>query len=166
MTVRVANFQDIPAIVDFMRASHARSRDAEITTFDEIEAKQLLVRCMQRHGHQNYMGAMVLVSETDAGLQGFVIGIIDQVYPCLKEFKVTDLLFIMGPDAPKRDAMRMIDSLLKWAENNPKVIKVLLGATDDLADWLSVSRFYEHAGLTQCGGLFRIDFDRRMAEAS
>lgn len=168
MTARVAKFADIPQIVDVMQDAHRLSRDAHLTTFDETEAKQLLMRCIQRHGHTNYLGTLVMVSESPVNreIRGFMIGILDQVHPCLKELKATDLFFIMQPDAPLRDARKMLLSLIDWARDNPKVIKILLGMTDDLADPEKVSRLYESVGLESCGGMYRIDFGRRVAEAS
>ncbi|KKL73347.1 hypothetical protein LCGC14_2075840, partial [marine sediment metagenome] len=149
MTVRAANFSDIPDIVGIMEDSHRSSRDAELTTFDEIEAKQLLVRCIQRH-QQNYMGSLVLVAERKGVVMGFVIGILDQVHPCLKELKVTDLLFMMLAGADPRDGRAMAQQLILWGQNNPKVIKALLGTTDDMTDWERVGKMYEGVGLEQC----------------
>ncbi len=160
MTVRAANFSDIPDIVGIMEDSHRSSRDAELTTFDDIEAKQLLVRCIQRHRQINYMGTLVLVAERKGVVMGFVIGILDQVHPCLKELKVTDLLFIMLQGSDPRDARAMVQQLILWGRNNPKVIKILLGATDDMTDWERVGKMYEGVGLEQCGGFFRHEYDR------
>ena len=160
MSVRTALFSDIPAIVKIMAQAHQRSRDAVRTTFDEIEAKQLLFRSIQRHGHSNYMGSLVLVSQSHDVLKGFVIGILDLVYPGLKELKVTDLLFIFNEGADPRDAREMLLALIDWGRNNPKVVKVLLGITDDVTDWSRVGNLYKGVGLEQCGGLFRIEFDR------
>ena len=160
MSIRAALFSDIPRIVEIMADAHKRSRDAARTTFDDVEAKQLLVRCIQRHGQSNYMGSLVLVSTHDDLVQGFVIGILDQVYPCLKELKVTDLLFIFSEGADPRDARKMVLALIEWGRDNPKVVKVLLGITDDVTDWTRVAKLYKGLGLEQCGGLFRIEFDR------
>lgn len=70
MSVRAAKYQDIYRIVELMADAHARSRDADITTFDPIEAKQLLMRCIQRHRHMNYMGTLVMVSESKGVVEG------------------------------------------------------------------------------------------------
>lgn len=160
MSVRTAKFADIPRITDIMADAHRRSRDGDRTTFDEQQAKQLLARSIQRHGQTNYMGSLVLVSERGGVVRGFVIGILDQVYPCLKELKVTDLLFIFDEGAEPRDAGKMIAELTRWGRNNPRVIKVLLGITDDLVDWRRAGTLYERAGLEPCGGFYRIEFDR------
>ena len=74
MSVRNANFSDIPDLVEIMLDGHKRSRYADTTTFDDIEVKQLLVRCIQRHGQNNYMGSLVLVSESDGIVKGFIVG--------------------------------------------------------------------------------------------
>ena len=161
MSVRIAKFADIPDIVGVMIDGWKRSRYRDDTTFDEIEAKQLLVRCIQRHGQQNYMGSLVLVSQNKSGeLKGFIIGILDQVYPCLKELKVTDLVFIFKHGADPRDAREMLLRLTRWGERNPKVAEIMLGITDSIGDWKRVAAMYEQTNFEPCGALFRIGFDR------
>lgn len=161
MSVRAANFSDIPQIVEIMRRGHARSRYAELAEFDSDEAKQLLVRSIQRHGHMNYMGTMVLVSESRDKLRGFIVGIIDQVYPAMTGFKITDLLILFEDGADPRDYPAMIDALMVWGQANPKVVEIMLGVTDAIIDWNRVTPIYTKAGLDQCGGLFRATFDRQ-----
>lgn len=161
MTVRVANFADIPQIVEIMRRGHERSRYYELTDFNEIESKQLLVRTIQRHGHMNYMGTMVLVSETDESIRGFMIGIIDEVHPGLTGYKVTDLLIIFDEGADPRDFPKMVEAMVAWGQQNPKVVEVFLGIHDAIVDWNLITPIYQKAGLKQCGGMFRATFDRR-----
>ncbi len=158
MTIRTANFSDIPAMVKIMARDHQRSRYSHCT-FDEVEAKQLLVRSIQRHGHMNYMGSLVLVSETNGVVKGFVVGILDQLYPAIKELKATDLLILMEGTDP-RDFPEVLARLCEWGGSNPKVVQVMLGITDALIDWELAKPYYERAGFRQCGGLFRLDFDR------
>ena len=159
MTVRAAKFVDMPSMVGVMERSHRRSRYADCT-FDEIEAKQLLVRCIQRHGHQNYMGSLVLVSENGGEIRGLIVGILDQVYPALKELKATDLLILMDQGADARDFPEMLAQLIEWADANPKVVEVLLGVTDAVIDWKLAAPYYEKAGFEQCGGIFRLSINR------
>lgn len=167
MSVRVANYEDTKSIVQLMREMHERSVYAESTTFDEIQARQLCARTMQRHGHNNYGGTRFYVSQTDGQVRGFVIGLIDLVYPCLAEMMVTDLLFYFTDNADVRDAPRMLAKLVQWAREAPKVIEVHLGVTDAIhRDWTRVGRLYEHLGLKQCGGMFRMVIDRAEAQES
>jgi len=160
MTVRAAKFADIPRLAEIMASAHQRSRYVDNCTFDEIEAKQLLVRCIQRHGQMNYMGSLVLVSERNDNVDGFIVGILDQVYPALSELKATDLLIVHEEGADPRDFPVMLDKLIAWGSENPKVVEILLGVTDAIIDWHRAKPIYERAGLEQCGGLFRIGFDR------
>jgi len=151
-------------MVGIMERAQQRSRYADVTTFDEVEAKQLLVRSIQRHGHQNYMGSMVLVSETKDEIRGFIVGILDQVYPAVKELRVTDLLILFEDGADPRDFPKMVLELVEWGRNNLKVVDIFLGVTDAIVDWERVSPIYEKIGLVQCGGLFRMTFDRSMQQ--
>lgn len=154
MTVRAANFQDIPQLACLMAEAHQRSVYAETAAFDLIEAKQLFARAIQRHGHQNNGGFLVLVSEKDGTAEGFIIALVDQVYPCLDKLMVTDFLFIMSERADGRDAREMLKQVMAWAEANPRVIEVHLGVTDAIGDWERTAKLYEHLGLERCGAMF------------
>lgn len=160
MTVRDANFVDIPRIAELMALSHKRSIYAETATLDPIEAKQFAARALQRHGHQNNGGSLVLVSETGGELRGFMIGVLDSVYPCLKELMATDLLFVMNEDAEARDARDMLKRLIVWAEENPRVIEIHLGVTNAIGDWTRAAKLYRRLGLEQCGAMFRRGLER------
>lgn len=160
MSVRTANFRDIQALANLCKESHQRSVYAKSATFDITEAKQLFARTIQRHGHLNNGGTLVLVSEKDGVIEGFMIGMLDQVYPCLKELVATDLLFIVSERADARDARVMLKQLITWAEGNPKVIEIRLGVTGAIGEWQRTGKLYEHIGLQQCGGIYRFEFDR------
>ena len=162
MTVRVAKFVDIPAIAQIMAEAHARWPHGHETTFDEVEAKQLLMRSLQRHGHMNYGGSLVLVSKKGNDVKGFIIGILDLLQPCVKELKVTDLLFIVGPGADPHDPRCMVQALREWGRSNPKVVKAVLGVTNDLGDWHRTANIHKRCGFEQCGGLFQYVYDREV----
>lgn len=156
MTVRAAKFIDIPAISEILEAGHGRSIYKDNGTFDEIQTKQLIARQLQRHGHTNYGGTLCLVSEHEGIVKGFIIGLIDMVYPVLAERMVTDLLFVFAEDAPPRDAVTMVKRLIAWAKSAPKVIEIHLGVTDAIGDWERVGRLYKRLGFTQSGAMFRM----------
>ncbi len=166
MSVRAANFRDIPALARFYEESHQRSIYAERATFDLIEAKQLFVRTIQRHGHLNSGGTLVLVSEKDGAIEGFMIGILDHIYPCLKELIATDLLIIASERADPRDARTILKQLIDWAQKNPKVIEIRLGVTGAIGKWERTGKLYERIGLQQCGGIYRMQFDRTARAAA
>lgn len=156
MSVRAAKFEDIPAVAAIMRKAFYRSAYAEIATFDDIQAKQLCARSMQRHGQKNYGGTLFLVADGDSGVVGFIIAMVDLVYPTVVEYTVTDLMFIVDEGASPKDAPEMLRQVIAWAESNPKVIEVHLGVTDAVgSDWERVGKLYGRQGLEQCGGMFR-----------
>jgi len=168
MSVRAAKFVDIPRLVELGAEAHKRSIYAKRATFDIELAKQLCARSIQRHAQQNYGGTLVLVSETDGELCGFIIALVDLVYPCLSEFVVTDLVFTFTYNADPRDAATMVKRVTFWAEANPKVIEVHLGVTDAIGSgWHRVGRLYERLGFEQCGAMYRklIQREETTAEA-
>lgn len=160
MAVRDAKFVDIPHIARVFEDGFQRSIYADATTYDLVEFKQMMARALQRHGHQNNGGSLVMVSERDGQVEGFLIGILDSVYPCLKALMATDLLFIMSENADGRDAAVMLKRLIKWAESNPKVTEVHLGVTSAIGDWERTAKLYQRLGLQQCGAMFRKGFER------
>src|SRR5690606_34787679 len=104
MSVRDAKFIDIPRLAQLMEQAHKRSIYAKTATFDLVEAKRLAAQAIQRHGHTNNGGSLVLVSEQNGIVEGFMIGMLDNVYPCLAELMATDLLFIFSDHANPHDA--------------------------------------------------------------
>jgi hypothetical protein len=164
MAVRAAKFVDIPQMAALLEDGYQRSIYAGKATFDPIEAKQLVARALPRHGHTNLGGSLVIVSETAGMVDGLLIGILDNVYPCLKELVATDLLFIQAEHANPRDGILMLKNLIAWAEVNPKVLEIHLGVTSTVGDWERTAQLYERVGLERCGAMFRMEFDRSAQE--
>lgn len=160
MTVRDANFVDIPSMARVFENAYRRSIYAGKATLDPEAVKPFLARSIQRHGHTNIGGSLVMVSEKDGAVEGFMIGYLDSVYPCLKELMATDLLFLFSERADGRDAREMIKRLIAWADSNPKVVEVHLGVTDAIGDWQRTAKLYERLGLEQCGAMFTKRFQR------
>lgn len=161
MAVRPARFVDVPVLAALLADSHTRSIYANTATFDDRAAKQMLTASIQRHGHDTLGGTRVLVSETDGQVRGLIIGVIDKIYPCLAELVVTDLMFVFAPNAAPGDALKMVRALIVWAENNPRVIEVMLGAANTMGDeWERVGALYERCGLTRCGGMYQKEITR------
>lgn len=160
MAVRAAKFADIPHMALLLEESYRRSIYAGKATFDIVEAKQLIVRAINRHGHINYGGSLVLVSETAGMVNGLLIGVLDNVYPCLKELVATDLLFIQAEHADPKDGVLLLKNLIAWAEANPRVIEIHLGVASTVGDWERTGKLYERLGLERCGAMFRMGFDR------
>lgn len=155
MTVRNAKFVDIPGIVQVLEDGFRRSIYADVASYEVAELKQFVVRMIQRHGHTNNGGTLVLVSESEGRIEGVLMAMLDNVYPCLKELMATDIFFIMGEKADGRDAHLMLKQMMAWAEKNPKVIEIHLGVTSAIGDWERTAKLYRRLGLEQCGAMFR-----------
>lgn len=160
MAIRDACFIDIPRLAELAVEFWQRSIYAHNTTLDVIEFKQLMARALHRNGHQNEGGSLVLVAEKGGQIEGFLVGLLDRVYPCLNKLMATDLLFILSERVDGRDAAKMLKRLMAWAESNPKVIEVHLGVTSAIGDWQRTAKLYERLGLEQHGAMFRREFDR------
>lgn len=164
MSVRAANFSDIPEVVRLMREAHQASRYAETATFDADEATQLCREAMNRHGQHNYGAKLFLVSADGGHVQGYFIGFMDKIAPALKELAAVDLLFYFNEDANPLDAAMMIKEHAAWALAAPKCIEIHLGATDAIGDWQRVGKLYKRLGLDLCGGMWRRSIDRAPRE--
>lgn len=160
MTVRPAKFVDVPGIIRVYEDGFQRSIYADRATFDASEAKKIIAQAIHRHGHTTNGGTLVLVSENEGQVEGFIVGLLDSVYPGLKELMATDLLFIMSTKANPRDASTMLKQLASWAEANQRVIELHLGINDAIGDWNRTAKLYERLGLIQCGAMFRRSFKR------
>lgn len=159
MSVRAASFVDTPAIAELYRSAYQKSRYAHCA-FDPVAVKQFIARAIHRHGQPNLGGSLVLVSERKGALKGFLIGVLDAIYPAAKELLATDLLFIIGEGAQPSDASRMLKALIEWAQKNPKVIELRLGVTDAMGDYERAAKLYERLGLARCGVMFNRSFER------
>lgn len=164
MAVRAAKFVDIPQMAALLEDGYQRSIYAGKATFDIIEAKRLAATAIQRHGQSNLGGSLVMVSETAGIVDGLLIGVLDNVYPCLKELVATDLLFLQAEHANPKDGVLMLKHLIAWAKKNPKVIEVHLGVASTVGDWERVAKLYEAVGLDRCGAMFRMEFHRSAQE--
>ncbi|WP_022727213.1 hypothetical protein [Fodinicurvata sediminis] len=155
MSIRPANFRDIPAMLEVLRDSHARSIYEGRAALNEKESKALFVRSIQRHGNKSAGGTIVYVSEKVDGLvHGFMIGHLSRLYHVLDGLMATDLFLLMKQSGDPRDASRLLDALIEWGEANPKVVEVKLGITNAVGDFRRTERLYRRKGLAQSGMMF------------
>lgn len=161
MTIRIARYSDIPRMLEIYQDAHERSIYAENVTIQKTAFKQLMARSMQRHGQHNEGGTFMLVSADDNSgeVHGFMVGLLDTVYPCTNELLATDLLFLCQPEADPYDAPRMVRALMRWAEKSDKVIEIRLGVTGAVGDWERTSKLYTRLGMEPYGAIFRRGLD-------
>jgi hypothetical protein len=126
---------------------------ADIDELDAREAKALFARCLQRHGGTNAGATLVMVSETNGVMEGFIIGALDRIYHIGTKLMATDIYFIMLPRADPRDSLKLFKAFEAWAWNNPKVIEIKLGTTFEYGK-RPVDKIYVRNGYAVTGNLY------------
>lgn len=154
MGVRQATFSDVPRMRSLMEEMCARSVYAGRTEIDKRECFAVLTNAIQRHGMKNAGGTMVMVAEAGGVVEGFIIGVIDRVYHVGVALMVTDLFFITSERAEPQDAYRMLKALIRWGEENPKVIEVRCGVTGIVGNVDDIGALYARAGMNRVGAFF------------
>lgn len=160
MSVRPANFVDIPRIVEIIREAHGRSVYAGRGEVDTTYAKRLLAQSIQRHGGTHEGSTLVLVSERAGAVEGVIVGMLDRVQVFGDKLWATDLFFIGTRKMPPMDALAMLNGLAEWAEKAPACIEVKVGVTSVVGDWQRAKGLYERAGFAQVGALYERRIER------
>ena len=174
--IRTMKNGDIPALVEMFQEMHKRSVYATRDEIDVRELKRLLMASIQRNGHKTEGGTCCLVAERQGnsrgdivgmpdgnsrgGLSGVLIGVLDRVYHILHRLMATDLFFYTTADADPRAAITMFLAFERWAEGNPNVIEIKLGAADAIDPETRVTALYERRGYRRCGFMFERSITR------
>ena len=158
--IRPARFGDVPGIFALFQEMYRASPYVGQDAIDERHTKALIVSSIQRHGALSDGGTLVLVSECEGVIKGFVIGILDRVYHIGTKLMATDLFTFNSPDGDPRDGLRLIDGLIAWAESNPAVIEIKLGAVDAVGDFERTAKVFRRRGLKQSGVIYQRSIKR------
>lgn len=158
--IRQARFVDVQAMAAMMQEAHARSIYRDLDEIDAPAMKRLFVSAVQQHGKPGEGGTCAFVAEPGGQVEGFIVGVLQRVYHVGKRLSASDLFFLTRPDADPRSAVGLLGAFLDWAEGNPKVVEIQMGATSALGDWRHAGRLYERRGLEQCGGIYRRSIER------
>lgn len=151
--IRAAKFGDLPRVAEILREAHERSIYAGLT-FDDAEAKSILMQGMQRNGQTNEGGACFLVAEGER-VEGFILGVLQRLYHVHKELTAQDLFLVATKQVEPRDPARLIAGFRKWAFANPRVVQVEIGATGVISDFRVTGRWLQRQGMQAYGGIYR-----------
>lgn len=153
MIVRRSKFSDIVDMWDLMKKAHARSKYANSITLDERLFKNTCVSCAQGHSEKVNVSCS-FVSDGESGIDGFIIGLTDNIYHFGKEKYATDIIFYVDECANKKSAIELIKSFMLWAEQARDVVEIRMGATDVICDYKRTEALYKRFGLKQEGVLY------------
>lgn len=154
--IRPAKFVDIPRMVDLLCTAHAESKYAARMGVSRKAAHTLLQQAVQRHGGQHEGGTLVMVAEKGGEVEGLMVGTLNRVYFIGDKLEAQDVFLFVTPQADKRDASRLLDAYLEWADGNPKVDfeDVKLSHTDALPGAERVAKLYAKKGFRRCGAIY------------
>lgn len=130
MTIRVAKPADVMELLAVMQAAHARSIYAGVDEIDHDYTRTMFTRAMHFNGHTKANATLFLVSEKAGKIEGYFFGFLDRIYQIGKKLAASDIHFYLSPDADPKDAIRILDAFLEWAESNPKVAEIRIGESN------------------------------------
>jgi hypothetical protein len=159
MTIRTANFADVPRLAELVQDGYARSIYAGRGSIDVKATKALMVSSIQRHGHKGEGGTLVLVAEHNGAVEGFMIGILNRVYAVLDKLMASDFMLYCSERADPADAGKLIRRLQDWGRKNPEVIEIVMGLHSLIEPWQRAAPLYERAGMTQTGAIYEMRTD-------
>lgn len=152
--IRPAKFFDTVRIVDLMHEMHERSCYAQLDVIDDRYAHKLVSNCIQRHGGSHDGAALVMVAVHDQKVEGFLIGILDRLYHLGTKLSANDLFLYTSKKCHPTDFVRLLETYISWAENNPKVGEIKLSWTDAVPGAERMGKMYEMKGFDYCGGIY------------
>ena len=154
MTIREADYQDIPAIIEIGKLAIGESKLSEICTVDERRAFGLLYQCITNHAEPAPYANAVFVSEGEDGINGLIIGTIQPAYEVTNINVVTHMLWYVAPGASARAGMKLLDALHGWADRlDGPVIKRHL-VHDMIVDPEKTAKLFKRRGYRLTGYLF------------
>lgn len=142
MKVRPAVFSDIPEMLVFGRAAHARSDGAHLE-FDEDGARLLGAQCITTKR------LCAFVAEDGGKIVGILLGQV-QDYPYLKAQFATDVAFVSARFGAGRI---LLQRFIVWAFEERRVAQVMLGVSFGGKSAQSVA-FFKRMGFKRTGGIF------------
>lgn len=153
-SVRPAIYQDIPRLCELLKEGHADSKYAQYRLDIKNRFKPFVMESVRSGDH------CVFVSETNGQVEGYLIGMVDDLYQFLAVQYATDVLFWVSKRDDKRNFIRLLDAFREWAASHPKVVRIRYGVTDVVGDTGPVERLYERKGLRREGALFEEEIVR------
>lgn len=155
MSVRLATFDDMTALLDLME--HAR----------EASCYSVLARVDEGQGHRvvfNAIAAMrepaephatvVVVADGADGIEGALVGVLRPLYEVLDAQVASDLFWYCRPEASPRAALRLLRRFHDWAKTWPGELVLRHGVHDAISDPRRPGRVFEAQGFRQAGVIY------------
>jgi hypothetical protein len=144
--IRLGDIPDMKAIVDLgMELLH--ESDFSDVAPDVPKFKLMVANMMGQKSSR-----VIVVVDDDDKPQGFLLGIIDDLFFSRKRYG-TDIAFYIRKDY-RHLAPKVLKSFIDWAKSKPKVVRVTLGISSGIGDFERVGEMYGKLGLHKVGGIY------------
>lgn len=142
MTVRLATFEDIPALVQVGLSFHERTPYKHIKVDRQSITKNFAWAISSAQG-------IVIVEEKGDQVVGFLLGCIQEFW-WSRQRLATDLAFVFENGW---NSIRMTKMFIEWARRQPRVAEVTMAVSSGL-DPQRMAAIYRRAGMQCMGGLY------------
>lgn len=150
MIYRPARSVDAFALVEILQERHAETRYAGCVAIDEMIARKVFAHAAQRHGGHFEGATFLMVAESDARIEAFMLGELTRIYMVGDRLAASDLFLIGRKDCDPRALPALVDRYIAWAEASPKVHEITLSWSDAVPGHEAVCALYERKGFTPC----------------
>ena len=153
MTVRLARFQDIPALVDLFQDGLARSKYADGLEMDVDQAKSLLLNCISAQTSEPGL-CVALVADGPDRLDGVFLGVCTALYEALPVRVASNVMWFVRPDADARAGVKLLTAFEAWAARSEGKTLVRVGLSDTMTDPKKVAPLLQRNGFRISGLIF------------
>ena len=144
--IRVGDIPDMAAIVAMGHELLAQSVYSDVKP-DEQAFRMLVAGIMGSN-----KGTVLLIVDDDDKPQGFLIGIVEELFFSRVRYGTDIALFVR--EGYRNLAPRLIKKFIAWAKSKPRVKHITLGLSSGIGDPDRVGRMYENLGLSRVGGIY------------
>ncbi len=144
--IRLADIPDVRAIVELGRELLEQSVYAGIKP-DEQKFRMLVAGLIG-----NKRGAVFVVVDDEDKPQGFLLGIIDELFFSTQRFATDMAVYVR--EGYRQHAPALYKRFLKWAESKPRVVQITMGISSGMPGIERAGKLYESFGFSPVGGLY------------
>jgi hypothetical protein len=163
--IRPGRFQDQPAIEGLLRDAYARSKYAGRVGIHEKALSQLVLGSIAQMTQNGPQASHVAVAERGGEVVGVIIGALDRVYHIGDKLSANDIFFVVGDKGSFGDSIYLVDSYIRWAQANPKVLEIMLSWSDALPGAEKIASLAKRKGFVKTGEMFEMRLDAQRVAA-
>lgn len=161
MTVRLATYDDMAALMDLMKDAHDASRYGVFSRMREGHAERAVFNAiagMKEPAAPN--ATVVIVADSDGGIEGAIVGVLRPLYELLEAQVASDVFWYCRETASPRTALRLLRRFHDWAETWTGDLVFRHGVHDAISDPRRTGRVFEAQGFRKAGAIYEKEVTR------